>query len=1021
MAVYKWRQAVDGGGFQNAFAIANNTIHSSYQNVAIAGADVAGLHRTTSRNTGVAWQTSYRAFYNENQNAVVAIEFARRPSGDGKVFILTGRGGVDGLLMSNDAGQTWKKGGISIGGDGSTRGMNHSREIGRMICSDNNGSHLWVAGRHNYGGTNKWGIAHSGNDGESFTGGTGFAMGTGMIPTDSTIRFIVQHPTSDGTLFVGVDGKRTTSDSWTKADNAGGLYKITNAKSNSQSASTVTKLIGPGTSAQTTKNWVRDGVIIREGGVPFLYFIAGNRNGAGKEDATYSGVTVFKLNLNTNLLQDLSIGSKGLDDDQQWTTIDGYRNSGDSATTLWMGGWQGKTHENTGVVVSRNGGSTWNNLIGTNYPSISKNFPGGREWWMFDAHDSFKFNKSNYDCAHIRVDPNNTNRVFSAGRGGIWMTTDDGATWRPAMESLGVSMAQASAYNPANKNQMVEGNVDWASITSLDRFRYTTMPKGKNPPGDGGAANTVYAFHWTSRALAFATGGRGSSGDDSNGIVATSTNPFASGSFTDGMTNQNWQTGVGKTSRPRVVGIMDGVDGSGRHTLIAIAQKSKTTEDSGSTGIWKKVITTEPATGNWVRASSAAFSDLMVKNSMNVTSYWPQGSSTLYTFDRKECKLWRSNDYGTSWTSVWQYSGTKGKAWTGFVAGASASTVYVSVNAHVYKFTNANTGSSITPTAVTPSAMTAPGAIAVDDDGWVYVTQRFASGVPTSLWRSQYAGSNWEKISTLEYEEKVAYPHNMTVMTEGSKKTIMIDTWGNGTFIGETIVGPDPTFDFEEDFENEGSPLADGAAITTTNSNFGSLTGTSTFSADSKEGDRSGSFSVGTTAGVIFGDSKALEATPQYAVDFYFKITAMPAATTRIVALLNGAGTAFTGAQLTNTGKLVLQDGTTGVYTTAATLALNQWYRIAIKWDAVANTSQIRLWTGSNLLSATPSEDSFAKAYTNDTNVEKLRIGLLNSALTNTTVLIDDIMTKDDGTWPDRGFVNPTYSIILGYMPMGIQ
>ena len=52
---YGWRQAIDGGGFQNAFDVADNAVHTSYPNSALSGADVAGIHYTKTRQANCIW------------------------------------------------------------------------------------------------------------------------------------------------------------------------------------------------------------------------------------------------------------------------------------------------------------------------------------------------------------------------------------------------------------------------------------------------------------------------------------------------------------------------------------------------------------------------------------------------------------------------------------------------------------------------------------------------------------------------------------------------------------------------------------------------------------------------------------------------------------------------------------------------------------------------------------------------------------------------------------------------------
>ncbi len=75
---------------------------------------------------------------------------------------------------------------------------------------------------------------------------------------------------------------------------------------------------------------------------------------------------------------------------------------------------------------------------------------------------------------------------------------------------------------------------------------------------------------------------------------------------------------------------------------------------------------------------------------------------------------------------------------------------------------------------------------------------------------------------------------------------------------------------------------------------------------------------------------------------------------------------------------------------------------LAALWYATANVAQSKI------------------TYTNNSNVEKVRIGLLTTSLANSAVLFDDIMTRDDGGWPDRGSCGPNHTIFLGFIPMGI-
>lgn len=1012
--VFNWRQAIDGGGFQNAIDVGDNTVHSTYPNSVVSGGDVAGLHVTRNRNANMIWKGANRGEISWQHSNLSCIKFSITT--DGRVYALSGRGSVGkNFMISTDGGQSWVASSFQIAADSRTMGNAKSRPSGRMICADSSGNYLWVAGKHIFSGSNQWGLARSSDQGVNFT--PGFAMGSGGIPNGTEIRFVLQHPADPTVIFCGADGGNNPSD--------GGLYKITNAKA----APSVTKVAGPGgTSTLTSPNWFRDAFCVMEGTTPVMYFVAGVI-----ASGSPSAVAVYRYDL-TSGGGITNISSGDLSTTSEWTAIDGYRKSGQ--TVIWAGCWEATLYgsaprRSEAVVVSRNGGSTWNKLTSS---VSSTTMPSGREWWLVKDMPEFKLNYGGYDCSAIRIDPNDTDTVFCGGRAGVWRTTDDGLTWKPVMQGLGVSMSEGSVYNPASKSNIASGNIDWNVILSPDKFTYATEPDMKEPTGAGDCSNL--GMSWSLQGLAIGVGGR--SDKHSKGKVFTSDSPFsASGSFID----QGWQGHISNAdNRLRAVAVSYGVSASGNKVILAVGQLGPAAGLSdgvvGDTGIWRKEITSGVSGGTWSKVEGSAFNVKCVQNTQRSKFYWPnpETNAVVYTYDRRAGKVWRSANRGVDWTNIWTAPAgeVNGTMWSGHMAGASVSILYVSTNTHVHRLTNANgsVGSIIDTTLNKPTKFTSPGPTAVDDDGWLYITQRNLSavGLPTQLWRYANAASgnvagDWEELTTAEFQASVAFPQNLEVITEGSNKTILADCWGNGLYIGEASGTPPPEVlpIFNENFENGGSPPVVGTAISTVNSNFGAVSGAPTFSATSREGDRSGSFNVGGTAGACYGDSEALDATPTYAVDIYFRLSSMPTINTRIIGLLDGAGVAFTGLRLGSDGKLGIQDGNTVVYTSTTVIEINKWYRLAAKWDANANTAVMKIWSGVNLLLATPTEDSGNQNYTNNTNVEKLRVGLLSTATTNTTLFIDEILTKNNGTWPDRGVANPPHIFILGFMPMGIK
>ncbi len=204
------------------------------------------------------------------------------------------------------------------------------------------------------------------------------------------------------------------------------------------------------------------------------------------------------------------------------------------------------------------------------------------------------------------------------------------------------------------------------------------------------------------------------------------------------------------------LGLAFGTDSGPNKVLIVAAQES---------GIWRKPVPT-PGAGLWTQVSSSAMQSS--QNTKQAPMAWVPGSAYVWLFDRAS-GVWRSNDYGVTWTQVWVI--TSNIDYTGYIAAdpSDPSVVWVSRSTGLYKLTGADTGTSVGSgiTATLVGAVSNPGAMCVSSGNEIYVATRALAGVPTSVLRSLDGGLNWTDISSDVLKNTMNFIHSMDIDSEG--------------------------------------------------------------------------------------------------------------------------------------------------------------------------------------------------------------------------------------------------------------
>lgn len=222
------------------------------------------------------------------------------------------------------------------------------------------------------------------------------------------------------------------------------------------------------------------------------------------------------------------------------------------------------------------------------------------------------------------------------------------------------------------------------------------------------------------------------------------------------------------TEDKRALGLAVGRDASNNRVLLAAVQEN---------GLWRKV-----GGGDWSRVSTTICGGS--QTSRATWFAWAQGSQYVYVFDRAS-GIYRSGDYGATWTQLWNITSDVGR--TGFIAlnPAAANELWVSTEDDLYKLSNANSGTVGSGlTATTISGVDRPSALAIDASGTVFCISLPDGSNSSRLMRSADGGSNWQDVSDQSFKAMTNRPADMTISPTGR---IYVASLANGILIGNTI------------------------------------------------------------------------------------------------------------------------------------------------------------------------------------------------------------------------------------------
>lgn len=364
--------------------------------------------------------------------------------------------------------------------------------------------------------------------------------------------------------------------------------------------------------------------------------------------------------------------------------------------------------------------------------------PTNRAWWHTQAASSAVGYHNypgggSYINPWIIADPNNLQHLYAAGPSACFRSLDGGNTWGLAMEGLQLFGVTDIQVDPNDSSHLVLGTYDWCSFDVTD-VQGTLPGSAALQLGTPGGGQTVYSFAFNP-----------ANSDVWAGAATKETNTGGEVYFRS-KTGTSWTaTGFGTAAGGnRALGLYAGLDAGSNLFVIAVSQGA---------GLWRWTSAggwAQPTGGSVIGASGADPAG---------TSHPVSGSGALlFAFDHQS-GLYRSTNFGTSWTKIWNIRSTNSINGKAILNPTVANELWVtctpvsSGDSGVYQLAGANTGtvgSGITPVAFTNlpgSGIASQLAIkAGGTHGTVYVLTLAdpSQAVPAAqLWATANAGSSW--------------------------------------------------------------------------------------------------------------------------------------------------------------------------------------------------------------------------------------------------------------------------------------
>jgi hypothetical protein len=565
--------------------------------------------------------------------------------------------GFGAFIASTDGGCTWAQRNsttLMFYGNGTSspprpaaEGQDTDRTVNRLVAQD-------PAGRFLYLVTANSGVMRSADKGVTWT--TMGPKGSGFYP-----RCIAINPANAQELWVGA---------WDTGNGLGGVWHTTNARAASPSWTQFTGFTGT----------VADLKVIGSGSSAYLYAACQT---AGVYRAPVSGGALAKLNGSGSIFGGSSMNAIDTSGTSLWVTLDGYvDSSGNHQVVVGCSGGIKATGDANFTNIIRitlpgggTTGKTYSDLTGPSAINLATLPPFDTAWWHAGANWQLWLGGNNSVNPHILIDPGNPKIIYVTGGGGFFRSRDGGSTWQLAVNGMPMIGMHCFAIDPNDGTHFVHCGDDYTSID------VSGDPSGSTPAGIIATAPgaSLSGAHRESHAVSFDpvdsrvyVGLNFSYGQNAGGAVM-----YRASAATSAWSSTGYDTQV--SGAPAVIGLLAGRNAAGNRYAVAVAQGQGMYRWDGT----RWTLCTENDTAPLPGSGGQVGQHVSIVNG-NSAAY-------LYCFDRKQ-GLYRSADYGQSWTQIWTITNSDARSGWLAVNPAVNGELWVSTDSNLYKLSGAGSG-----------------------------------------------------------------------------------------------------------------------------------------------------------------------------------------------------------------------------------------------------------------------------------------------------------------------------------------
>lgn len=707
---------INGAGFQNDASQSPFTIPSGPdigKRPIIVAADVAGVHRSIDGGrsylavNGAKTATGVDAAMD---TSVADTLWSKSPTKAGTAYVLTDSG----LYRSTNYGAQFQKRAIAVSAAANGKvaaleidAREHPRHTSGLMAENADGTCLWIASPS--------GVKLSKDGGTTQFGAEAFAA--------DHIRAMVWDPNSPSKLYVGIHN----SGSGNVAMN--GVWQIEDA------TTAMTLVSRVGTSWPFTRGC--ESLFLDDNAATTVLYAAAHNAGVASWTSGAWVVQNNGLDAGQNLAFQALHGVRTTSGLRLTTGGSGF-GAGSAPARLGRYIFYGTVNASTGVV-------TW---VCATAPAKTASLPNGvtvvnQDYGGTDPSFISQISYQNFGhgndwvSSSLFFDIDNPNRIYSAGRGGLWIgeldVTTGAWTWTVSTKGLMVTVNMFVVTNPLVGGEAHIGSMDYTLLSTGDNALHAST----SAIGTAGAPSTGDAGSYDGLPIAGQPVGllvgasvRGAPTQSVANAAYFSDNPRGA--------VPNWQKldFAGTNSSPAmpaggtydVVGVCLGRTApGGTQVFMALVNQVGFFRKVGLTGTWTKIV------------------DLPLQAGPRPIAYWAWRPNTSTVYCHVGAGVYRSDDSGANWVNIYTATATTYSRYNTIEVDTIDTTkLYVSNGpSGLVRLDNPTTSTSDAGTTVTSLTSTGVGSITVHRP-----TGRLFADVPSSGGLLQWLTPRSSTVST---------------------------------------------------------------------------------------------------------------------------------------------------------------------------------------------------------------------------------------------------------------------------------